>query len=191
MKPRRFIFFPSFQPVFEYKILRMQRAMKKQEIDAVFDEHKEIYLFFAVLRPNSVPVILRVLTIKVKIENLTKKFQFREKFIFHKDFSPCSTLQVTWIRNLSQVTTVNAICDQPSRLTKSFVEYYRFDSLLLQLYKQLGYKTYLKLLRLPLSETNLVDFLILNRITIFCNQKILNLIKPLHKIRLHKIIYVI
>ena len=93
----------------------------------------------------------------------------RKVYLFHTDFSPCSTLQVTWIRNLSQVTTVNAICDQPSRLTKSFVEYYRFDSLLLQLYKQLGYKTYLKLLRLPLSETNLVDFLILNRITIFCN----------------------
>jgi len=27
----------------------------------VFDEHKEIYLFFAVLRPNSVPIILRAL----------------------------------------------------------------------------------------------------------------------------------
>ena len=39
---------------------------------------------------------------------------------------------------------------QPSRLTKSFVEQYRFDSLLSQLYKQLRYKTYLKLLRLPL-----------------------------------------
>ena len=45
MKSRRFIFFPSFQPVFEYKILRTQRAMKKQEIDNVFDEHKEIYFF--------------------------------------------------------------------------------------------------------------------------------------------------
>ena len=28
--------------------------MKKQEIDAVFDEHKEIYLFFADLHPNSI-----------------------------------------------------------------------------------------------------------------------------------------
>ena len=27
--------------------------MKKEEIDDVFDEHKEIYLFFADLRPNS------------------------------------------------------------------------------------------------------------------------------------------
>ena len=27
--------------------------MKKQEIDDVFDEHKEIYLFFEDLRPNS------------------------------------------------------------------------------------------------------------------------------------------
>jgi len=40
----------------------------------VFDEHKEIYLFFTVLRPDSV-----------------------------------TTLQVTWIRNVSQVTTVAAI----------------------------------------------------------------------------------
>lgn len=58
--------------------------MKKQEIDDVFDEHKEIYLFATDLRPNS-------------------------------------TLQVTWTRNASQVTC---------RVTKSFVEYYRFDSLM-------------------------------------------------------------
>ncbi len=45
--------------------------MKKQEIDDVFDEHKEIYLFFADLRPNSI-----------------------------------TTLQVTWTRNVSQVTTI-------------------------------------------------------------------------------------
>lgn len=63
----------------------------------------------------------KALKIKVKIENLTKKFSFLEKLIFHTDFSPCSTLQVTWIRNVSQVTTVNAICDQPSRLTNSFI----------------------------------------------------------------------
>lgn len=42
--------------------------MKKQEIDAVFDEHKEIYLFFAVLRPNSVPIILRALKATEKQE---------------------------------------------------------------------------------------------------------------------------
>ena len=28
--------------------------MKKYEIDDVFDEHKEIYLFFEDLRPNSI-----------------------------------------------------------------------------------------------------------------------------------------
>ena len=28
--------------------------MKKWEIDHVFDEHKEIYLFFSDLRPNSI-----------------------------------------------------------------------------------------------------------------------------------------
>ena len=40
---------------------------------------------------------------------------------------------------------------QPSRLTNSFVEYYRFDSLMSQLFKSLEYNTYLKSLRLPLS----------------------------------------
>ena len=30
-------------------------------------------------------------------------------YLFHTDFSPCSTLQVTWIRNVSQVTTVATI----------------------------------------------------------------------------------
>ena len=30
-------------------------------------------------------------------------------YLFHTDFSPSSTLQVTWIRNISQVTTVDAI----------------------------------------------------------------------------------
>ena len=48
------------------------------------------------------------------------------RFIFFRAFSPCSTLQVTWTRNVSQVTTVPLSGGQPSRLTKSFVEYYRF-----------------------------------------------------------------
>ena len=30
-------------------------------------------------------------------------------YLFHTDFSPSSTLQVTWIRNVSQVTTVAAV----------------------------------------------------------------------------------
>ena len=33
----------------------------------------------------------------------------RKVYLFHTDFSPCSTLQVTWTRNASQVTTVAAI----------------------------------------------------------------------------------
>jgi len=33
----------------------------------------------------------------------------RKVFIFHPDFSPSSTLQVTWTRNVSQVTTVATI----------------------------------------------------------------------------------
>ena len=33
----------------------------------------------------------------------------RKVYLFHTDFSPISTLQVTWTRNVSQVTTVAAI----------------------------------------------------------------------------------
>ena len=33
----------------------------------------------------------------------------RQVYLFHTDFSPSSTLQVTWTRNVSQVTTVAAI----------------------------------------------------------------------------------
>lgn len=50
----------------------------------MFDEHKEIYLFFTVLSPDS-------------------------------------TLQATWIQNVSQVAC---------RVTNSFVEYHRFDTLM-------------------------------------------------------------
>ena len=40
---------------------------------------------------------------------------------------------------------------QPSRLTNSFVEYYRFDSLMSQLFKSLEYNTCLKLLKFKIS----------------------------------------
>ena len=39
----------------------------------MFDEHEEIYLFFTVLRPDSVTMILRASKVTVKIGNLTKK----------------------------------------------------------------------------------------------------------------------
>ena len=71
----------------------------------MFDEHKEIYLFFTDLRPNSITMMQRA-------------------------FSPSSTLQATWIQHVSQVATVAVISGQPSRLTNSFVEYKRFDSLM-------------------------------------------------------------
>lgn len=116
MKPRRFIFFSSFQPVFEYKILRTKRAMKKQEIDDVFDEHKEIYFF---------------LQTSVRIQ-LYKQLGYN-----------------TYLKLLR----LPLLGGQPSRLTNSFVEYYRFDSLMSQLYIQLGYKTYLKLPKLKISKT--------------------------------------
>ena len=41
---------------------------------------------------------------------------------------------------------------QPSRLTNSFVEYYRFDSLMSQLFRSLEYNTYLKLLNLKTAK---------------------------------------
>lgn len=79
----------------------------------MFDQHKEIYLFFTVLRPDS-------------------------------------TLQATWIHAYLKLLRLSLSGGQPSRLTKFFVEYYRFVKKLSQLYNQLGYETYLKLLRLPL-----------------------------------------
>ena len=33
----------------------------------------------------------------------------RKVYLFHTDFSPCSTLQATWIYDVSQVATVAAI----------------------------------------------------------------------------------
>ena len=33
----------------------------------------------------------------------------RKVYLFHTDFSPCSTLQATWIQHVSQVATVAAI----------------------------------------------------------------------------------
>ena len=59
----------------------------------MFDEHKEIYLFFTVLRPDSI-------------------------------------LQATWIHTYLRLLRLPLSGGQPSRLTNSFVEYYRFDSLM-------------------------------------------------------------
>ncbi len=59
----------------------------------MFDEHKEIYLFFTVLRPDS-------------------------------------TLQATWIHAYLKLLRLPLSGGQPSRLTNSFVEYHRFDSLM-------------------------------------------------------------
>jgi len=42
---------------------------------------------------------------KIDEETLVSK----KVYLFHTDFSPSSTLQVTWTRNVSQVTTVTAI----------------------------------------------------------------------------------
>ena len=90
--------------------------MKKQEIDDVFDEHKEIYFF---------------LQTSVRIQ-LYKQLGYN-----------------TYLKLLR----LPLLGGQPSRLTNSFVEYYRFDSLMSQLYIQLGYKTYLKLPKLKISKT--------------------------------------
>ena len=87
MKPRRFIFFPSFQPVFEYKILRTKRAMKKQEIDDVFDEHKEIYLF----SQTSVQIqLIDTKGVKKRLKNRksTQASMRSRRFIFFPSFQP-------------------------------------------------------------------------------------------------------
>ena len=84
----------------------------------------------------------------------------RKVYLFHTDFSPCSTLQVTWIQTHLKLLRLPLFGGQPCRLTNSFVEYYRFDSLMSQLFRSLEYNTCLKLLQLPLSAVNLVDLLI-------------------------------
>ena len=76
--------------------------------------------------------------------------EHKEICLFFTDLCPNSTLQATWIQHISQVLRLPLLGGQPSRLTNSFVEYYRFDSLMSQLFKSLEYNTYLKLLRLPL-----------------------------------------
>ena len=67
--------------------------MKKQEIDDVFDEHKEIYLFFTDLRPNQLHD-----TKGVKSQSENRKLDeetlvSRKVYLFHTDFSPCSNLR--------------------------------------------------------------------------------------------------
>ena len=59
----------------------------------MFDEQKEIYLFFTVLRPDSI-------------------------------------LHATWIHTYLRLLRLPLSGGQPSRLTNSFVEYNRFDSLM-------------------------------------------------------------
>ena len=72
----------------------------------MFDEHKEIYLFFTVLRPNSIKD--------------TRAFKATENRKLDDGFDEAKEL--IFSQTLARV----------------------------QLYKQLGYNTYLKLLRLPL-----------------------------------------
>ena len=75
----------------------------------MFDEHKEIYLFFADLRPNS---IYDTKGVKSQSENRKldeETLVSRKVYLFHTDFSPSSTLQATWIQHVSQVATVAAI----------------------------------------------------------------------------------
>lgn len=75
----------------------------------MFNEHKES-IFFS---QTSVRIQLND-TKGVKSQSENRKLDeetlvSRKVYLFHTDFSPCSTLQVTWIRNASQVTTVAAI----------------------------------------------------------------------------------
>ena len=75
----------------------------------MFDEHKEIYLF----SQTSVRIQLND-TKGVKSQSENRKLDeetlvSRKVYLFHTDFSPCSTLQATWIQQVSQVATVAAI----------------------------------------------------------------------------------
>ena len=63
----------------------------------MFDEHKEIYLFFADLRPNSITTLQVTWTRNVS--------QVTHRIITIR-FVPVATSQVTWIRNVSKVTKV-------------------------------------------------------------------------------------
>lgn len=63
----------------------------------------------------------KALKIKVKIENLTKKFSFLEKFIFFTQTLAHVQLYSNLDTNLSQVATVTAIGNQPCRLTNSLI----------------------------------------------------------------------
>ena len=75
----------------------------------MFDEHKEIYLF----SQTSVRIQLHD-TKGVKSQSENRKLDeetlvSRKVYLFHTDFSPSSTLQATWIQNVSQITTVATI----------------------------------------------------------------------------------
>ena len=54
----------------------------------------------------------------------------RKVYLFHTDFSPSSVLQATWIHAYLKLLRLPLSGGQPSRLTNSFVEYHRFDSLM-------------------------------------------------------------
>ena len=54
----------------------------------------------------------------------------RKVYLFHPDFSPSSILQATWIHTYLKLLRLPLSGGQPSRLTNSFVEYHRFDSLM-------------------------------------------------------------
>ena len=92
-------------------IQRALKATEKQEIDAGFDEVKEIYLF----------------------SELLARVQLYKQLGYN-----------TYLKLLQLLLSSG----QPGRFTNSFVEYYRFDSLMSQLFKSLGYNTYLKLQKL-------------------------------------------
>ena len=89
----------------------------------------------------------------VKSQSENRKLQFLGKFIFFTQ----TLARVQFYKQLGYNTYLKLLRlpllrGQPSRLTNSFVEYYRFDSLMSQLFKSLGYKIYLKLLKLKIAK---------------------------------------
>ena len=94
-------------------------------------------------------MIQRASKVKVKIGNLTKKLQFLGKFIFFtQTLARVQLYKQLGYNTYLKLLRLPLLGGQPCRLTNSFVEYYRFDSLMSQLFRSLEYNAYLKLLQL-------------------------------------------
>ena len=138
-------------------ILRASKATEKQEINADFDEAKEIYLFSELLARvqlykqlgyNTYLKLLRLPLLGGQPSRLTNSFVEYYRF----DSLMSQLFKSLGYKTYLKLLRLSLLGGQPCRLTNSFVEYYRFDSLMSQLFKSFGYKMYLKLLKLKTAR---------------------------------------